>query len=62
MVTEATLGAILALRSERYGWKQIGLTLGLKPETCRRAVWAAKKASRTVGNPPATVNNLVPEV
>lgn len=45
------------LRAEGLSWEAVGQRLGLKAETCRRAVWAVKKASRAVGNSPAAVNN-----
>jgi hypothetical protein len=45
------------LRTGGLTWPEIGRRLQLNPETCRRAAWAAKKARRAVGNPPAAVNN-----
>jgi hypothetical protein len=45
------------LRAEGLQWEAIGQRLGLKAETCRRALWAVKKAGRAVGNPPNAVNN-----
>lgn len=56
MLTPEIIDQIAYLRSVRYAWREIGLLLGLKPETCRRALWAAKRARRAVGNSPATVN------
>ena len=61
LVTSVALETIAGLRLERYSWKQIGLRVGLNPETCRRALWAVKKAGRAVGNSPVTVNNPAPE-
>jgi hypothetical protein len=45
------------LHSESLPWKQIGLRLGLNPETCRRALWVVRKSRKAVGNSPAPVNN-----
>jgi hypothetical protein len=53
---------IANLRGSKLSWKEIGLRLGLKPETCRRALWAVKKSGRAVGNPPDGVNNPAGEV
>jgi hypothetical protein len=56
-VTPAGIEEAVRLRSEGLSWEGVGRRLGLKPETCRRAVWAARKGRRAVGNPPASVNN-----
>jgi hypothetical protein len=60
-VSSEALDDVARLRAEGVVWRIIGLRLGLNPETCRRALWAVKKASRAVENPPRAVNNSQPE-
>jgi hypothetical protein len=55
--TPEKVGEIERLRAEGLTWPQIGSRLGLNSETCRRALWAVKKARRAVGNPPEAVSN-----
>ena len=49
LVTPDRSAQIAELRSHGSQWKEIGLRLGLNPETCRRAFWAHKMAQKTVG-------------
>jgi hypothetical protein len=56
-ITPESTRTIATLRSARLSWRDIGERLSLNPETCRRALWAAKKASGAVGIPPEPVNN-----
>ena len=56
-VTPERIEEAVQLRSEGLTWEGVGQRLGLKPETCRRAVWAVRKARGAVGNPPGPVNN-----
>ena len=39
---------IVRLRAASLSWAEIGSSLGLRPETCRRALWAVKKSLSTV--------------
>jgi hypothetical protein len=55
------LSEIETLRSAGKHWKEIGLELGLKPETCRRALWAVKKSQKGVGNSPERPLGPFPE-
>lgn len=61
VITPENVRAIALLRAEGLTWPKIGLQLGMKPETCRRAVWASRKAGRAVENPSATAKNPPPE-
>lgn len=59
--TAGKMAEIERLRADRLSWPEIGRRVGLNPETCRRAIWAVRKARSAVGNPPAPVNNLPAE-
>jgi hypothetical protein len=61
VITAERVRAIAVLRAEGLTWPKIGLQLGLKPETCRRAVWASRRAGTAVENPPAAAKNPPPE-
>lgn len=56
LVTREIVEQIVILRtySDR-GWAEIGDTLGLPQETCRRAYWEHRRARGTVGNSQATI-------
>jgi hypothetical protein len=60
-VTLERIEEAVRLRSEGLTWEGVGQRLGLKPETCRRAVWAVRKVRGAVGNPPGPVNNTPTE-
>jgi hypothetical protein len=55
--TPAKIAEIGELRRLGVPWVQVGLRLGLNPETCRRALWAVRKARRAVENPPARASD-----
>lgn len=54
-LTPGLVTEIGQLRAAALSWKEIGLRLGRNPETCRRALWAVKKARRAVGNSPTAI-------
>jgi hypothetical protein len=60
LVTAEIAQKIATFRSEGLSWPAIGQRLGLKPETCRRALWVVRNAPEAVGNPPALVKNHEP--
>jgi hypothetical protein len=60
IVTPEKFEQIARLRGSGAKWEEVGRKVGLKPETCRRALWAVKKARGSVGNSPETVNNPSP--
>lgn len=49
-LTPEKLLQVSALRAARISWREIGLRLALRPETCRRAYWELRKAQTSVGN------------
>ena len=50
IVTAETVDRALKLRAAGCGWTEIGLRLGLRSETCRRAVWEARCVRKAVVN------------
>jgi hypothetical protein len=55
--TPGKVAEIERLRADGLSWPDIGRLVALNPETCRRAVWAVKKARGAVRNSAGPVNN-----
>lgn len=59
--TQEIVLQIEILRREGAIWSEVGNRLGLRPQSCRRAWWEARKAQRGVGNSPADQRPAAPE-
>jgi hypothetical protein len=59
-VTPAILAEVESLRARGVSWAEVAVSVALKPETCRRALWAVRKSRGAVGNSPNPIPGVGP--